>query len=256
MERLMDTDEKYQRFENEYDHDFVIQLKQNYRNHPAIMHFSNENFYDSQLVSVCSDDVKNYALDPELLLFNSQFPIIFHTTRSLSEEVGTSLMNEGELIILSYYIRVLLNRGLGKNNVEQSDIGIISPYRGQRDRMLEVFSDDYPNIEIGTVDSFQGREKKIIFMSCVRSGTSHVGFLRNEKRLNVALTRAQSLLIIIGNAATLQKCSIWNKFITYCYENKATVGDVFSVNHDAIGDDAAAGKEVLPADGSEDEYDV
>jgi len=251
----MDTDEKYQRFDNEYDHDYVIQLKLNYRNHPAIMHFSNENFYDSQLVSVCSDEIKNFALDPELLLFNANFPIIFHTTRSLSEEVGTSLKNEGELIILSYYIQVLLNRGLRENKVDQSDIGIISPYRGQRDRMLEAFSDVYPNIEIGTVDAFQGREKKIIFMSCVRSGTSHVGFLRNEKRLNVALTRAQSLLIIIGNAATLQKCSIWNKFITYCYENKATVGDVFSVNHEGIGDDALAGNEVLPEDGTEDEFD-
>ncbi|XP_070491108.1 uncharacterized protein [Chironomus tepperi] len=255
MERLMDTDEKYQKFETEYDYNYVIQLKQNYRNHPAIMRFSNENFYDSQLVSVCSDEIKNYALDPELLLFNPTFPIIFHTTRAFSEEVGTSLKNEGELIILSYYIQVLLNRGLGKNKVQQTDIGIISPYRGQRDRMLEVFGDSYPNIEIGTVDSFQGREKKIIFLSCVRSGTNHVGFLRNEKRLNVALTRAQSLLIIIGNAATLQKCSIWNKFITYCYENKATVGDIFSVNHEGIGNDAMAGTEELPENGTDDEYD-
>lgn len=49
--------------------------------------------------------------------------------------------------------------------------------------------------------------KKIIIMSCVRSQTKHIGFLRNEKRLNVALTRAKALLVIIGNASTLQKCS-------------------------------------------------
>lgn len=256
MERLMDTDEKYQRIDDEYDDDYVIQLKQNYRNHPAIIHFSNENFYDSKLSSICSEEIKNFALDPELLIFNSNFPILFHTARYYCEQVGTSLKNEGELVILDYYVKVLMGRGLRGNKIDQKDIGIISPYRAQRDRIIETISTVYKNIEVGTVDSFQGREKKIIFLSCVRSGTQHVGFLKNEKRLNVALTRAQSLLVIIGNAATLQKCSIWNRFITYCYENRATIGDVLSVNHEAIGNDALAGNEILPENGIEDEYDA
>ena len=252
MERLMDNDKKYKRTKNGYDDKYVVQLKQNYRNHPAIMHFSNKHFYDSQLVSMRTDRLKHK------LITNEEFPIIFHANKSLSQEVGTSLKNEGELLILKVYVQVLLgskDKGTSQNHVQQSDIGIISPYSAQRNRMIEMFSKVYPKVEIGTVDSFQGREKKIIFVSCVRSGTSHVGFLRNEKRLNVALTRAQSLLIIIGNSATLQKCSIWNKFITYCFENKATVGDVFSVNLEGIGDETKAGTEELPENGTEDEYD-
>jgi helicase MOV-10 len=110
-------------------------------------------------------------------------------------------------------------------------------------------------LEIGTVDAFQGREKKIILMSCVRSGTKHVGFLRNEKRLNVCLTRAQSLLIMIGNAETLQKCQIWSKFITYCNENNGVVGDVRSVKAMQTTDATLVDKEELPEDGVEDEYD-
>jgi helicase MOV-10 len=249
MERLMKTDAKYQRHNNDYNRDYVVQLKLNYRNHPAIMHFSNQNFYNSQLISVCSDDLKQFALDPDVLMFNSDFPILYHTTSSRSEEIGTSLKNEGELCVLMYYLEVILRRGLNGNKVTEKDVGIISPYRGQRDRMLDELG-HRAGLEIGTVDAFQGREKKIILMSCVRSGTTHVGFLRNEKRLNVCLTRAQSLLIIIGNAETLQKCQIWNKFIIYCRENRAIVGDVRSVT-----EDSEVESEELPEEGIEEEYE-
>lgn len=254
MERLMQTDEKYQREGDDYDTDYVVQLKQNYRNHPKIMEFSNVNWYDTQLISVCSDEVKNFGLDEEILMFNSAFPIIFHTTKAKSEEVGTSLKNENELKVMQYYIEKIFKNKLNGNKVEQSDIGLISPYRGQRDRMIEEFSAAYPKIEIGTIDAFQGREKKIIIFSCVRSGTTHVGFLKNEKRLNVALTRGQSLVIIIGNANTLQKCPIWNKFITYCYENKGIIGDINSVNYVAAIDETLAEKEELPDGDVQDEF--
>lgn len=91
-------------------------------------------------------------------------------------------------------------------------------------------------------------------MSTVRSHTKHVGFLRNEKRLNVALTRAKSLLIIIGNAATLQKCIIWSKFIGFCYKNHAVVGDALSLDKSIVNDASFEGNEEKPED-YEDEYD-
>lgn len=255
MERLMLTDDKYECLDGEYDLDFVTQLKKNYRNHPAIMRFSNENFYNSQLVSTCSEEIINFSKDPELLMFNVDFPIIFHTTKSPSKEVGTSLKNDAECAVLGYYLNAILRRGINGNKVEPKEIGIISPYRGQRDLIVESYHQANPEIEIGTVDAFQGREKKIIILSCVRSQTKHLGFLRNEKRLNVALTRAKALLIIIGNAETLQKCSMWNKFITYCFENRGIVGDYLSVNYAAAIDETKAEKEEIPADAKEDEYD-
>lgn len=250
------TDEKYECIDGEYDQDYVTQLKLNYRNHPAIMRFSNENFYNNNLISVCSDEIINFSKDKEILMLNENFPIIFHTTRSPSKEVGTSLKNEAECALLGYYLNVLLRRGINGNKVEQKDIGIISPYRGQRDLIIESYQQANPEIEIGTVDAFQGREKKIIIMTCVRSQCRHVGFLRNEKRLNVALTRAKALLIIIGNASTLQKCSIWNKFITYCYENHSIVGDVLSLNQSAAINEKNAEKEEIPENVEEDEYDA
>lgn len=253
MERIMETDGRYKLIDGEFDTDYVTQLRKNYRNHPSIMKFSNENFYNSQLISACPDEILEFAKDPELLIFNPDFPIIFHTTRSPSKEVGTSLKNDTECALLGYYLNVIIRRGVNGQQVKPKDIGIISPYRGQRDIIMENYQREYPALEIGTVDAFQGREKKIIIMSCVRSQTQHIGFLRNEKRLNVALTRAKALLIIIGNASTLQKCSIWNKFVSYCIENNGVVGDVLSVNYKAANDENLAEKEDVPEE-IEDEY--
>lgn len=89
----------------------------------------------------------------------------------------------------------------------------------------------------------------------MRSQTQHVGFLRNEKRLNVALTRAQSLLIVIGNSVTLQKSLIWNKFIAYCFNNKAIVGEQKSFNYQVVNDRHYEGAEIIDEDGPEDQYE-
>jgi AAA domain len=154
MERLMDTDPKYQR-NPKYNQQFVTQLVQNYRSHAAILQFSNENFYDSQLVAKCPPEVANNACGWDFLLHNKSFPLLFHTTRTPSVEVGMSLKNEGEVNLLDNYVRVLLGFGINGQKVDQTDIGIISPYRAQRDRIIEEFHLEFPKIEIGTVDSFQ-----------------------------------------------------------------------------------------------------
>lgn len=253
MERIMETHPDYQRGPD-YNSKFVTQLVQNYRSHPAILQFSNENFYDSKLIYKCPREIANFACGWDFLMYNKDFPLLFHTTRTPSTEVGVSLKNEGEIFILDSYIRALLEQGIKGKKVFQDDIGIISPYRAQRDRIVEQFHSTFPKIEIGTVDAFQGREKKIIILSTVRSQTRHVGFLRNEKRLNVALTRAKCLLIIVGNSSTLQKCLIWNKFIAYCVQNRALVGDALAVDQKVINDNDYKGSEDRP-EGIEDEYD-
>lgn len=154
MERLMETDPKYQR-NPKYNQQFVTQLIQNYRSHAAILQFSNENFYDSQLVAKCPPEVANIACGWDFLLHNKEFPLLFHTTRTPSTEVGMSLKNDGEVHLLDQYIRVLITFGIKDHKVEQTDIGIISPYRAQRDKILEQFHVEFPKIEVGTVDSFQ-----------------------------------------------------------------------------------------------------
>lgn len=252
MERMMQTVKNYQRSPN-YNRLFVTKLVQNYRSHPALLHFSNVNFYDSQLVAKCPPSIANFAVGWDGLMLNKDFPMLFHATKTHSKEVGVSLKNDGEVNVVDMYVKLLLNFGINGRSVQQTDIGIISPYCAQRDRLREQF-ENFPKLEIGTVDSFQGREKKIIVMSTVRSGTKHVGFLRNIKRLNVSLTRAQCLLIIVGNVSTLQKCQIWNKFIGYCFDNHAVVGDIWSLDVEAATDENYEGAEERPEE-LEDEYD-
>uniref|UniRef100_A0A1B0D2P6 AAA+ ATPase domain-containing protein n=1 Tax=Phlebotomus papatasi TaxID=29031 RepID=A0A1B0D2P6_PHLPP len=77
----------------------------------------------------------------------------------------------------------------------------------------------WEDIDVGSVEKFQGQEKPVIIISTVRSLMRGLGFLSNPKRLNVALTRAQTLLIVVGNVNTLQIDPLWRKFIDFCDEN-------------------------------------
>jgi helicase MOV-10 len=105
-----------------------------------------------------------------------------------------------------------------------NDIGIITPYRKQKMK-LKVACESYIdlNIEIGTIEQFQGREKNVIILSTVRSNTSNVGFLDNPKRFNVAITRAKFLLIIVGNPKTLRQDANWGEMVKYCETNRSRV---------------------------------
>lgn len=84
-------------------------------------------------------------------------------------------------------------------------------------------------VEIGISEYFQGREKQVIILSTVKSNCS-VGFLSNKRRLNVCLTRAKCLLIVIGNAETLQKDGLWKLFIHYCVSNNSVWGERFKLS--------------------------
>uniref|UniRef100_A0A0E9XQ88 DNA2/NAM7 helicase-like C-terminal domain-containing protein n=1 Tax=Anguilla anguilla TaxID=7936 RepID=A0A0E9XQ88_ANGAN len=115
------------------------------------------------------------------------------------------------------------------------DIGIIAPYRKQVqkiqkaiksvDKELSVLN-DINELKVGSVEEFQGQERKVILVSAVRSTANYVkldhqfsiGFLRNEKRFNVAVTRAKALLIVVGNPLILTKDPTWGRFISYCSE--------------------------------------
>lgn len=93
-----------------------------------------------------------------------------------------------------------------RSGVKPEQIGVITPYEGQRAYLVQymqyqgsLHSKLYQEIEIASVDAFQGREKDIIIMSCVRSNEHQgIGFLNDPRRLNVALTRAKYGIIIVG----------------------------------------------------------
>ena len=107
-------------------------------------------------------------------------------------------------------IKKLTTRG----NLSDSDIGVITPYRQQVLKLKKTLENiDMPEIKVGSVEQFQGQERKVIIVSTVRSTIKHndfdrvhcLGFLSNPRRFNVAITRAISLLIVTGNPHIISK---------------------------------------------------
>lgn len=221
MERAMEMPQ-YSFGSDGYDPRFIVQLTDNFRSHESILSFSNKNFYNSILNAKQEKKIANFALGWKLLP-NPDFPVIFNASWTASENEGTSLFNNGDINFIMNYVNALLKDGINGKKVAAKDIGIISPYAAQRERLKLIYTN---GVEIGTVEYFQGREKLVVILSTVRSKTATVGFLKNEKRLNVALTRAKALLIVIGNPETLGKNIFWRRFISMCFTKKACVGKV------------------------------
>jgi len=121
---------------------------------------------------------------------------------------GTSYLNRTEASNIEKLVTYFLKAG-----VKPYQVGVITPYEGQRAYICSVFQRQtafshkaYEEIEVASVDSFQGREKDFILLSCVRSNQNQgIGFLNDPRRLNVALTRAKYGLIVCGNAKVLGK---------------------------------------------------
>lgn len=217
MERIM-SKPRYNADPN-YNVDYVVQLLDNYRSHPAILHFSNEQFYNMKLRPKMSLEDQNWALGWSYLP-NKSFPIMFHSVQDSSEMDRTgSSSNATEAIVVRTYITYLIKEGISGFPVTAEDIGVVTPYTAQNRDLKDVLVNT--GVEVGSTEYFQGREKNIMIMSTVRSQSSSIGFLNNPKRLNVMITRAKYLLIIIGNPTTLQMDPLWKALIEYCDSNKA-----------------------------------
>ncbi|WP_292602072.1 IGHMBP2 family helicase [Methanobrevibacter sp. UBA212] len=182
-----------------------------YRMNSLLMKFPNEEFYDNGLKSDSSvDDIKIRDIldshqDEEALLFIDTSDIADNRERHLKD--SKSIVNEIEAEIAIRIADDYLSDG-----VNESDIGIISPYADQ----VKIIQEN-TEIEVKTVDGFQGREKEIIIISTVRSNDKgNIGFLSDLRRLNVAITRAKRKLIIIGNKDTLITNPTYERLINFC----------------------------------------
>ena len=141
-----------------------------------------------------------------------------------------SSFNPDEVKLLFKHLRKLSGKYLkefDKNNFDLS-VGIITPYRHQQEFLRqelnsEILDDTVKrNIEIKTIDGFQGEEKDIIYISFVRSNQEgEIGFLSDVRRTNVAITRAKKKLIMIGDSATLASNEFYRKLIEYCETKNA-----------------------------------
>ena len=179
------------------------------------MDFSSLEFYDAGLVAHESvvghlladlSEVERTAL--------TEAPLLFVDTAGAGydeelEPDGESRRNPREAQWIAAQARLLLEQG-----VAPGQIGIITPYAAQARLLRELLRGD--EVEIDTVDGFQGREKEAILISLVRSNdTQEVGFLADVRRMNVAMTRARRKLVIIGDSATLAGEPFYARMIEY-----------------------------------------
>jgi len=204
-----------------------IRLQVQYRMHPCLSEFPSNMFYEGSL--------QNGVTMQERLLKNVDFPwpvadspMMFWSNLG-NEEIsasGTSYLNRTEATNVVKIVERFFKAG-----VQPASIGIITPYEGQRSYVVQSMQqtgsfnkDVYKEIEVASVDAFQGREKDFIVLSCVRSNDHQgIGFLSDPRRLNVALTRAKYGLVILGNPKVLSKHPLWHYLLLHFKERNCLV---------------------------------
>lgn len=143
------------------------------------------------------------------------------------DDQGKPIYNQKEIdVTLS-----LLNSLINEYKVNQKDIGIITAYAGQKNMLKDTIKniDNVKNVEVNTVDGYQGDQKDYIIFSTVRSNNEgDIGFLNDDRRVNVALTRAKYGLFILGNRETLNKSKsvTWKDIVDY-YQRQGSVVDAY-----------------------------
>jgi len=181
-------------------------LNVQYRMNNELMKFPNQEFYDNQLESAESNE--HISLND--LIPDDEKVLTFVDTSGMDNNKEEQL-NDSKSRINKLEAEICLNivNKYHEQGISNEDMGIISPYADQ----VKLISDK-TDVEVKTVDGFQGREKEIIIISTVRSNDDgELGFLNDLRRLNVAITRAKRKLIIVGNSNTLSYNKTYNKLI-------------------------------------------
>ncbi|MBN2893065.1 MAG: AAA family ATPase [Bacteroidales bacterium] len=200
-----------------------VMLNEQYRMNEKIMTFSSRYFYKNQLIA--NEKVKIHTI------FDEDIPVEFIDTAGTGFSEYTdpetkSTMNREEADLLMKYLKTYLE-GINETNLTEIDgIGVISPYKAQVNILQEHFDNNFEfpdfvkeKVSINTVDSFQGQERDIIFISLVRSNEKNeIGFLADIRRMNVAMTRARKKLVIFGDSGTICKNNFYNSFVDYINE--------------------------------------
>jgi len=194
----------------------VLRLETQYRMHPAIMEWPSRYFYGGQLVAGPQD--RNCPLSPYTVL---------ETTATEISRNG-QIWNEEEANYVAQIVSTV------RRMDQKLSIGVITFYAQQKKVInLALQNKKIPTegsncVIVNTVDGFQGSERDVIIISCVRGGGDSIGFLADRQRLNVALTRAKFSMIVIGNIQTLKKKNeMFGELVANATERKC----LFSLNN-------------------------
>jgi superfamily I DNA and/or RNA helicase len=212
FEHLMDTQ------------DISVMLETQYRMNLGIMGFPSTYFYHNRLEA--HSMVAHRKLEAE----GPEFEFIDTAGCSFDEDGGEtgqgntgSLSNHHEADLVWKHLYMLAEsltaQGIGLNRYS---CAIISPYKAQVNKLMEWLGEfPFPKdrLAINTIDGFQGQERDIVYISLVRSnGRNEIGFLKDYRRMNVAMTRARRKLVVVGDSATLAKDPFYAKMITHVEE--------------------------------------
>lgn len=196
----------------------VTLLAEQYRMNEQIMGYSSKVFYHNRL--------RAHASVAKRTLKSDNTPLLFIDTAGCGFEEkieGTSSTNPEEAMLLIKHLSLFSDElALEYKPEDFPTVAVISPYKQQIKLLneqllhtpaLQIFTD---KISVNTIDSFQGQERDIVYISMTRSNTEGViGFLSDIRRMNVAMTRARKKLVIIGDSATLAQFPFYSDFIEY-----------------------------------------
>jgi regulator of nonsense transcripts 1 len=208
-------------------------LTEQYRMPRSLLYHPNKYFYDS--VVKCS-------VKKDLPLLNgfpwpspNDEPLAFLKVGNGSDEVahdGGGKSNPTEIRVIIDIITKVLSKG----EIQAKDIAIITPYSKQVQLFRKMLSSAdismsasnskgrIADVQLGTVDSFQGQETDLVIFSAVRSNRmKELGFLRDARRLNVAITRARRGLIVVGDPTVLRTCCHWAALLDSCTERNCVL---------------------------------
>nr|XP_019043149.1 hypothetical protein I302_07720 [Kwoniella bestiolae CBS 10118]OCF22079.1 hypothetical protein I302_07720 [Kwoniella bestiolae CBS 10118] len=208
-------------------------LVQNYRSIAPILMVPAAMFYNDTLVPAA----KNVDLLKWKDLPNPKIPILFQGCEGaedwideLTSPSAQSWYNPSEVETIVHQVESLLGADLG---IKQNQIAVITPWREQVWRLrARLRSMGYHEVDVGNVETYQGAEFRVTIVSCVRSRERfldddrkmNMGLFNERKRLNVAITRAKEILIVVGNANLLKRDPYWNGFLQIMLRNNLYKG--------------------------------
>lgn len=199
----------------------IFALSEQRRMHSEICQFPSQNFYNGKLRPIAGLDeaYASFPLTPYLVFNIADSP-------EASEDSGMSWLNRGEAAFVARLCRAIFDI-VG----DELSLGVITPYQAQKSAIVEQLFQLLPRAhvtcDVNTVDSFQGQERDVIIMSCVRAHhpKGHIGFVADARRLNVAITRAKKALFICGHLDSLKDTKEWGALVSDA-KDRSKVRDV------------------------------
>lgn len=196
-----------------YDADTMLETQ--YRMYDAIMQFSNKKFYNGKLLSASMIAQRRAIADRQVEFIDTAG---CGFDEKLNPETLSTYNEEEAHFVLQRLDQIL--KELDEKDRSRVTIGVIAPYKAQSELLRKYISEKgwdeqlLKRITINSVDAFQGQERDIMMISLTRSNPNgEIGFLADERRMNVAMTRARHLLVMIGDSATLSANSFFDELV-------------------------------------------